>query len=367
MDKRIVLAVAGSGKTYYIANDFKEGERVILISFTNSNVDNIRKEVRKRFNGIIPGNVQIMTFDKFIYNILLRPLEPLSSFPKNRSKGVDVFLKPEDDTRKPNYVKKGNIGHFVSPENKYFVSRMSKLFLEQNQGYKTKVLSRLQKYCDAIYFDEFQDYKKEDFKVVKYVLEKAKLKVSAVGDIYQSCLTPIRNTTHDPYAPFNKINNAADLKEKFIKKVNIDETSLEKSRRVPRAVCDMINTRIGINIQPFSETESEIIHLSRIEEIHEVMIDSSIPKLIWDRRSINKLGQNYVNWSYSKGDTYSQACVILTDKTSNSEEWSKLSSVKTRNALYVALTRSEGDLYLVTNSDYKKWSRYVDNIVQLSN
>lgn len=367
MDKRIVLAVAGSGKTYYIANDFKEGERVILISFTNSNVDNIRKEVRKRFNGIIPENVKIITFDKFIYNILLKPLEPISLFPKNRSKGVDVFLKPENDTRKPNYVKKGNVGHFVSSENKYFVSRMSKLFLEQNQEYKIRALSRLLKYCDAIYFDEFQDYKKEDFKVMKYLLEKAKLKVIAVGDIYQSCLTPIRNTTRDPYAPFNKINNAADLKKEFIKKVIVDEITLEKSRRVPRAVCDMINTRIGINIQPFTETETKIINLGIIEEIHEVMIDSSIPKLIWDKKTIHKQGQNYVNWSYSKGDTYSQACVILTENTSNPEKWSKIHSVKTRNALYVALTRSEGDLYLITNSDYKKWSRHVDNTAQLTN
>lgn len=364
MDKRIVLAVAGSGKTYYIANDFKEGERVILISFTNSNVDNIRKEVRERFNGILPKNVQIMTYDKFIYNVLLKPLEPISLFPNNRSKGVDIFLKPENDTRKPNYVKKENIGHFISPENKYFVSRMSKLFLEQNKDYKIKALSRIQKYCDAIYFDEFQDYKKEDFKAMKYLLEKAKLKVIAVGDIYQSGLTPIRNKTRNPYAPFDQINSAADLKKTFIKKVNIDESSLEKSRRVPRAVCDMINTKLGIDIQPFSEKTSKIINLSKIKDIHEIMIDTNIPKLIWDRKSMHKQGQNYVNWSYSKGDTYSQACVILTNNTSNPEEWLDISSVKTRNALYVALTRTEGDLYLITNTDYKKWARYADNIAQ---
>ena len=33
---KIVLARAGSGKTYYIANDFKEGKSILLLTFFNS-------------------------------------------------------------------------------------------------------------------------------------------------------------------------------------------------------------------------------------------------------------------------------------------------------------------------------------------
>lgn len=60
MDKRIILAAAGSGKTYYVANDFNKDERVILLSFTNSNVSNIQLEIMKRFNGIIPSHIHIL-------------------------------------------------------------------------------------------------------------------------------------------------------------------------------------------------------------------------------------------------------------------------------------------------------------------
>ena len=70
MDKRIVLATAGSGKTYYIANSFCENSRVLLLSFTNRNVDNIRQEIVKRFSEI-PADVKIHTFDSFIYNFLI--------------------------------------------------------------------------------------------------------------------------------------------------------------------------------------------------------------------------------------------------------------------------------------------------------
>ncbi|MFQ6975314.1 MAG: UvrD-helicase domain-containing protein [Streptococcus salivarius] len=87
MDKRIVLASAGSGKTYYIANSFSDDDRVFLITFTNQNANNIREEIKKRYLGNIPENVKISTFDSFVYNHLIRPFEPISIFPELRSKG----------------------------------------------------------------------------------------------------------------------------------------------------------------------------------------------------------------------------------------------------------------------------------------
>ena len=45
---KIVLARAGSGKTYYIANDFEEGKSILLLTFTNQNVENIKQELRIR-------------------------------------------------------------------------------------------------------------------------------------------------------------------------------------------------------------------------------------------------------------------------------------------------------------------------------
>ncbi|MGG1452645.1 UvrD-helicase domain-containing protein [Bacillus licheniformis] len=358
MDKQIVLAAAGSGKTFYVANDFDVSERVILISFTNSNVDNIRKEVQKRFGGTVPPTVQILTFDSFVYNNLLKPFEPISMFPYIRSSGVDICSTPVEDPRQPSYIKKEEPGHFINSNGQYFVSRMGKLFLEQDKGYKNIVLARLSKYCDAIYFDEFQDYNGADFKTMKYLLEKTKIRVTAVGDIFQSCLTRARGAS----SPFNKINSVADLKKKLSNKIMVNESELIKSRRVPPSVCEFIKSNLGIKIDSASTVNAAIITPTEVENIHQIMIDSHIPKLIWDSRSKHELGNNYVNWTYSKGDTYSQSCVILTDKTSQKDQWRSIRSVKTRNALYVALTRSEGDLYLITNENYKKWRKYADSL-----
>ncbi|WP_166627311.1 UvrD-helicase domain-containing protein [Jeotgalicoccus sp. S0W5] len=359
MDKRIVIAAAGAGKTYYIANNFEKDERVILISFTNANVNNIRKEVQKRFNGKIPDNVQIMTFDSFVYNNLLKPVEPLIS--SRRSTGVDIRSIPIEDTRNPHYVKVNDISHYMNINNEYYVNRVGKLFLRFNKDIQKLVNNRLEKYCDAIYFDEFQDYNGFDFKVLKYFLEKSKLNVIAVGDIYQSCLTPLRNIGN-PIAksPFYKISTVDDLKKKVSGKVEFDETTLQKSRRVPKVICNIIQKKIGIDIQSLSKEEASIIHLTNVEDIHKIVSDSNIPKLVWNKSSIHHKGKNYVNWSYSKGDTYSQSCIILTGTTSSSDNWLNITSQKTRNGLYVALTRSKGDVYIITNNDYKKWRRYAD-------
>ena len=114
MDKRVVLASAGAGKTYFIANDFSDKERVYLITFTHRNVENIRKELLKRFDRMIPENIRISTFDSFVYNQLVRPFEPVANFPGIKSRGVEVNIKPSTDSRDyGNYFKLDNPNHFL--------------------------------------------------------------------------------------------------------------------------------------------------------------------------------------------------------------------------------------------------------------
>lgn len=360
MDKRIVLASAGAGKTFYIANDFKAEERVILISFTNANVANISKEVRKRFNGEVPENVKIMTYDSFVYNNLLKPVEPL--FLSNISTKVNIKDKPLENSRLPGYKKVDTHEHFMNSRNEYYVNRMGKLFLKFHKNVKEIVLDRLYKYCDVLYIDEFQDYNGPDFKVIRFFLEKTRLKVISVGDIYQSRVATVRSIgSNGAMNPFYKIDNVDDLKRIISKGVYLDELTLKKSRRVPKIVCTMIEEKLGINIESNSNIDASIIHVKNIDEINDIVTDLNIPKLIWDKRSVHPVGNNYVNWTYSKGDTYTKSCVILTESTSNIEGWSNISSLKTRNTLYVALTRSKGDLYLIKSSDYKKWREHTDN------
>lgn len=67
-----------------------------------------------------------------------------------------------------------------------------------------------------------------------------------------------------------------------------------------------------------------------------------------------------MNWSYSKGDTFDNICVILTnnfEKILNDDFSCRGISQQTINQLYVALTRTKGNLYIIKNSDYKDKTR----------
>ena len=45
MDKKLVLAVAGSGKTYYICQMLVEDEKNLILAFTHENIKNIRNDL----------------------------------------------------------------------------------------------------------------------------------------------------------------------------------------------------------------------------------------------------------------------------------------------------------------------------------
>jgi DNA helicase-2/ATP-dependent DNA helicase PcrA len=83
MDKKLVLAVAGSGKTTEIINKVNYDDKTIIITYTENNYNNIRNKIIKKFNEI-PPNMRIYTYFSFLYKFCFLPLK------KNLNvKGID--------------------------------------------------------------------------------------------------------------------------------------------------------------------------------------------------------------------------------------------------------------------------------------
>ena len=76
MDKRIILAKAGAGKTYYICNELDPKKRNLVIAYTNQNISNLLNEIRKAHQSF-PDNTEVITFHSFIYRNFIRPYELL--------------------------------------------------------------------------------------------------------------------------------------------------------------------------------------------------------------------------------------------------------------------------------------------------
>ena len=134
---------------------------------------------------------------------------------------------------------------------------------------------------------------------------------------------------------------------------NVDEATLRKSRRCTASVCDYVKFKLGIQIESASKKEGTVIWCD--DRAKDVLDDSNIVKLVIQKAADYKF--NAMNWSYSKGDTFSSVCVILTDKFDNmDDEAFTINGIATStiNKLYVAMTRSKGDLYLMKSSVFKK-------------
>ena len=138
-------------------------------------------------------------------------------------------------------------------------------------------------------------------------------------------------------------------------KFAVDEVTLTKSRRCPESICAFVRAKLGINIESTGMNKGEVKWVTT-DIIHSVLMNPSILKHVFSDAASYSF--RAMNWSYSKGDTVETACVILTERF---EEIDTVGfsvpdiPVSTVNKLYVALTRSKGDLLLIKASDFKKY------------
>jgi len=119
-------------------------------------------------------------------------------------------------------------------------------------------------------------------------------------------------------------------------------------------VCNYVSRKLEIDISSAGDNAGQVILADDFAD--EVLSNDQITKLVYSDAA--RYSFSALNWSYSKGDTVDRACVILTkdfEKLSETEFSIKKIPISTRNKLYVAMTRSRGDLYLIKSSTFKKW------------
>ena len=64
----MIFAVAGSGKTTFIVESLVKEKRSLIVTYTNSNYDNLSQKILKKFNGVWPETITLMTYFQFLYS-----------------------------------------------------------------------------------------------------------------------------------------------------------------------------------------------------------------------------------------------------------------------------------------------------------
>lgn len=374
MAKRVILAVAGAGKTYYICNEIDPSKKNLILAYTHENIYNIQRELCIAYGGV-PELTTVMTFDAFVYHNLILPYEPSIAnhfaVPGFTSRGISLIEPPllriknknGEMVYNPLYRKKDKLTHYVTKKRQYYCATLSELALQVKEGRDTliqRAATRLKMFYDYVLIDEFQDFREFDYELItkfaKYLDD-----ILLVGDYYQHSVSA-RNNTGKPFKTSKGDVSYADFLELICKVgFDVDTTTLSKSRRCSVDICNYVNEKLKINIISNGNHEGQVIWADDIA--NDVLNNNQITKLVYS--DAKRYSFPALNWSYSKGDTLDCACVILTRDFENLDEdnfaINKI-SISTLNKLYVAMTRSCGDLYLIKSSTFRKiQNQYINN------
>jgi len=337
VDKSVIFAVAGSGKTTTLISKLNLENRFLILTYTDANYENLKSKVMQEF-GFLPENIKINKYSSFLYSFCFRPFLSLEL----GTKGVYVDQPPVSASRLPH----ANINYFVNSASKrVYLSRLAK-FLEV-KGILGEVRSRLEKYFDVLLVDEVQDFAGHDFNFLKE-LAKINLNVLLVGDFFQHTYDTSRDgavnkNLHNDYLKYQKEFRAAGF--------NVDLHSLIKSHRCGSEVCKFISDEIGIQIESHAERKVDVHWVTEPEEAVQIYQCKKTVKLFFsDHHKYSCFSQN---WGASKGqDHYDNVCVVVNKTTYDLYKKGRLSELAStsRNKFYVACSRARNNLFFVPES-----------------
>jgi DNA helicase-2/ATP-dependent DNA helicase PcrA len=330
MDKKVMFAVAGSGKTSEIIRRLAENKRAIIITYTENNFNHLRSKVIGKF-GYMPKHVTVMTYFSFLHSFCYRPLLQQ----KMKTKGLYLKLPSDEVTRARN-----KMSHYRHPSGRLYYNRLAK-FLDETKSHP-EVIRRLERFYDQLFVDEVQDFAANDFNLLM-ALSPVKADILFVGDFYQHTF----DTSRDGNINCNLHSNIEKYEKRFRDSgYFVDKKTLKNSWRCGTTVCDFIRANLKIEIFPVKERHTAIIKIEDQVQADVIHRDNNIVKLFYDTHHRYECHSN--NWGACKGlDHYKDVCIILSKSQWQQYQNGQLHKMKprTKNKLYVACTRAYGKVY----------------------
>lgn len=339
MDRRIIFAVAGSGKTTFLIRTLDLSKRFLIVTYTENNVAHIRRNIIRKY-GYMPNNITLLSYFQFLIHICYRP------FLKDRCKAKGITWKmPDSWTR----YDKGQL-HYMTSHRYLYHNRIAKLCAS---ACKDLIRGRIEKYYDCFMIDEVQDLGGHDFNLIQSIIP-TKIDCLFVGDFFQHTF----DTSKDGNVNKNLYNNYGQYKSRWSSAgVVVDEITLSNSYRCSPTICDFVSRYLSINIKSHRQDSTNITLVNSKEDADAIFHDNTKVKLFYSEA--NKYCCFAENWGKSKGiDDFCDVCIVLNAKTLKAYKNNTLNQLPapTLNKLYVACTRAKRNIYLVPHTfldDYK--------------
>lgn len=359
----VYLAAAGSGKTTLLVNKacaVPSTEYVLMLTYTDSNEQEIRNKFYKENDGVIPKNVFIMSWFSFLLQHLIKPYQNYVTddcfeikglaMPNNETKG--------DKKQKFRPIRKTNWKQYYFTNNQRVLSeKLSELASECNDKSSGLPIERLTNIFENIYIDEVQDLAGYDLELIKmFFLSKSNIVLA--GDPRQTTyLTNHNGRMNEKYRDgkiLDYLKDCKQLKDNF----SIDTNTLNHSWRCCEEICkyasrissDFPNMNSNANYQKgncgvFLVRKDDI--LSFYEQYKNVM------QLRWSKTYKNVISKKECkNFGDSKGQTFDSVLIYPTkDMVEWIENHKKQLKSETKNKFYVAVTRARYMVGIVWSKD----------------
>lgn len=363
MDTKLILAVAGSGKTSYLIKCLSLDRSSLILTYTINNTENLRKRVIKKF-GYPPKNIRIQTYFSFLYQFCFQPLY-------QDTYGAKGIIFNKTPSKNKDWSKNNDEKHYFTKKKFLYANRLAKFFLkfEKEKDGLLCVKQRLEKYYDDMFVDEFQDFASYDFNFI-CKLANTRVKSRFVGDYHQH--------TFDTSRDGNYKKNLYQSEDSFLKEIrtheiDVDTTTLSKSYRCSPSVASFVRDCLGIKMGSHRKDETKIRFVTNQADATSFLENNDVIKLVY--QDSNKMPFRSMNWGASKGlDDFDDVCIILKedlfkqlkqaqdrnaqemkqqtlnldgfDDVPNKKQFEQVPA-QTLNKLYVACTRAKGDIYFV--------------------
>lgn len=329
---RIIESVAGAGKTTEILKmaSVQSDKISLIVTYTKQN----KKEIQERVVSKNYKNIEVITWETFVLNHLLRPYFPLKK--PSRVTGIDFSIGKH--TRYSYFNEKKIYNERLSD----FV--FNKIINIENLG--ISIFNRLSLIYSHIYLDESQDLSGYDYQIVEFFLDKDF--ISIVGD-------PRQNTYSTNHGGKNKkkdksVNDIFSyLKniEKYKDRVELNNIS----QRCPKKICELASLTHK-NMSPTLAKKGALDGVVRyVPQTNEEILRLLNTGATLLSNNIKSFGGeiSYLNIGESKGKEFNKVILSIPKEwviSLKSKDCTNMANTS-KNRLYVGITRAIEEVYIL--------------------
>jgi len=337
---KVIVACAGSRKTSHIVDEALKiaDERVLITTYTNENVDQIRSYITQA-KGCIPPNITVMSWYSFLLQEGVRPYQNHVTA-AGRIDTINFTAKPSPFTPKANVH-----AYYLTGSNDIYRDRVAEFVFVCDKCSGGRVVHRLSKVYQHIFIDEVQDLAGYDLELLK-VLFASKISVIAVGD-------PRQGTFATNNAAKNKQFKKSQILEWILAQVAAGIFKMEEwtdCYRSNQAICDFADALFPKLPKAVSKVTTVTEHdgifiLKEIEVL--AYVAQHNPVVLRYNKKTNTMGLSAYNMGAVKGRTYARVLIFPTKPMKAYLKDKDLSREMDLPKFYVAVTRARHSVAFV--------------------